>query len=161
MKKIFFSISLFVLLIYISGCGGYKPIFGSSELKFKIADYSIEGEKTLGKKIYYKLNNLSKSLKDNQDIKNIYFSIKVSKEKNATVKNSTGKILEYRISLKTEIQVKDFTSNNEILNKTFNYSSTYKVHAQHSETIKLENKSIETIINKIYQELLINLSQNI
>ena len=161
MKKIFFSISLFVLLIYISGCGGYKPIFGSSELKFKIADYSIEGEKTLGKKIYYKLNNLSKSLKDNQDIKNIYFSIKVSKEKNATVKNSTGKILEYRISLKTEIQVKDFTSNNEILNKTFNYSSTYKVQDQHSETIKLENKSIETIINKIYQELLINLSQNI
>jgi len=161
MKKIFYLISLFVLLIFISGCGGYKPIFGSSELKFKIADYSIEGEKTLGKKIYYKLNNLSKSLKDNQDIKNIYFSIKVSKEKNATVKNSTGKILEYRISLKTEIQVKDFTSNNEILNKTFNYSSTYKVQDQHSETIKLENKSIETIINKIYQELLINLSQNI
>ena len=161
MKKIFYLISLFVLLIFISGCGGYKPIFGSSELKFKIADYSIEGEKTLGKKIYYKLNNLSKSLKDNQDVKNIYFSIKVSKEKNATVKNSTGKILEYRISLKTEIQVKDFTSNNEILNKTFNYSSTYKVQDQHSETIKLENKSIETIINKIYQELLINLSQNI
>ena len=161
MKKIFYLISLFVLLIFISGCGGYKPIFGSSELKFKIADYSIEGEKTLGKKIYYKLNNLSKSLKDNQDIKNIYFSIKVSKEKNATVKNSTGKILEYRISLKTEIQVKDFTSNNGILNKTFNYSSTYKVQDQHSETIKLENKSIETIINKIYQELLINLSQNI
>jgi len=161
MKKIFYLISLFVLLIFISGCGGYKPIFGSSELKFKIADYSIEGEKTLGKKIYYKLNNLSKSLKDNQDVKNIYFSIKVSKEKNATVKNSTGKILEYRISLKTEIQVKDFTSNNEILNKTFNYSSTYKVQDQHSETIKLENKSIETIISKIYQELLINLSQNI
>ena len=161
MKKIFYLISLFVLLIFISGCGGYKPIFGSSELKFKIADYSIEGEKTLGKKIYYKLNNLSKSLKDNQGVKNIYFSIKVSKEKNATVKNSTGKILEYRISLKTEIQVKDFTSNNEILNKTFNYSSTYKVQDQHSETIKLENKSIETIINKIYQELLINLSQNI
>ena len=161
MKKIFYLISLFVLLIFISGCGGYKPIFGSSELKFKIADYSIEGEKTLGKKIYYKLNNLSKSLKDNQDVKNIYFSIKVSKEKNATVKNSTGKILEYRISLKTEIQVKDFTSNNGILNKTFNYSSTYKVQDQHSETIKLENKSIETIINKIYQELLINLSQNI
>ena len=161
MKKIFYSISLFVLLIFISGCGGYEPIFSSSELKFKIADYSIEGEKNLGKKIYYKLNNLSKSLKDNQDIKNIYFSIKVSKEKNATVKNSAGKILEYRISLKTEIQIKDFTSNSEMLNKTFNYSSTYKVQDQHSESIKLENKSIETIINKIYQELLIYLSQNI
>ena len=49
----------------------------------------------------------------------------------------------------------------EILNKTFSYSSAYNVQDQHSETIKLENKSIEIIINKTYQELLINLSQNI
>ena len=161
MKKNFYLISSFVLLILISECAGFKPIFGTSDLKFKIADYSIEGEKILGKKIYYKLNNLSKSLKEDQEIKNIFVAIKISKEKNATVKNSAGKILEYRISLKTEIKIKDFTNDDEILNKTFSYSSTYNVQDQHSETIKLENKSIEIIINKTYQELLINLSQNI
>ena len=46
----------------------------------------------------------------------------------------------------------------EILNQTFSYSSTYKVQARHSDTIKFENKSIEDLIDKIYQNLLIKMS---
>ena len=44
---------------------------------------------------------------------------------------------------------------------TYNYSISYKVQDEHSETIKLENKTIEDLINKIYQNLLIELSQSI
>ena len=40
-------------------------------------------------------------------------------------------------------------------------SSSYKVQDQHSETIKLENRTIENLINKTYQDLLIKLSENI
>ena len=43
----------------------YRPkcttIFGSKNINFNIANYSIEGNKILGKKIYSKLFNLSKS----------------------------------------------------------------------------------------------------
>jgi hypothetical protein len=51
MKKIFYLLTTFVLLIYIESCTGYKPIFGSSNLEFKIADYSILDDKKVGNKI--------------------------------------------------------------------------------------------------------------
>ena len=42
-----------------------------------------------------------------------------------------------------------------------NLSTTYKVQDQHFDTVKLENKSIEDLINRMYEDLLINLTQNI
>ena len=46
-----------------------------------------------------------------------------------------------------------------ILNQTFNNSLTYKSQTQYSDTLKLEKKSIETLINNTYQELIVKLSQ--
>ena len=161
MKKTTYFIFSFVLLILISECTGYKPIFGSSNLQFKIADYTIEGNKVLGKKIYSKLYSISKSTENDQNARSVGFFINVSKDKNASVKNSTGKILEYKITLNTEVKVNDFVTDDQILNQTFTFSLTYNVQDQYSDTVKLENKSVETMINKTYQELLIKLSQNI
>jgi len=161
MKKIFYLLTTFVLLIYIESCTGYKPIFGSSNLEFKIADYSILGDKKLGNKIYSKLYGLSQSTKNTSEIKNIYVSINTSQNKNATTKSSSGKILGYRINLSTIITIKDSMTENEILNDTFSFSSTYKVQDQFSETIKLENQTIENLIEKTYQSLLIKLSENL
>ena len=69
MKKIVGPIFSLILLIFIDGCAGYEPIFGSTNLQFKIADYSIEGNKILGNKIYSKLYNLSQSKKDDSKFK--------------------------------------------------------------------------------------------
>ena len=136
-------------------------IFGSTDLQFKIANYSIEGNKILGKKIYSKLYSLSKSNKNSQNVRSIDLFINASKDKKATVKDSGGKILEYKITLNTEVNVTDSITNKKILNQTFVSSIAYKVQDEYSSTIKLENKSTENLINKIYQELLIKLSQNI
>ena len=61
MKKISHILISLIFLINISACAGYKPIFSSSNLEFKITDYSILGDKKLGNRIYSKLYNLSKS----------------------------------------------------------------------------------------------------
>ena len=161
MKKIFYLLTTFVLLIYIESCTGYKPIFGSSNLEFTITDYSILGDKKLGNQIYSKLYGLSQSTKNTSEIKNIYVSINTSQNKNATTKSSSGKILGYRINLSTIITIKDSMTENEILNDTFSFSSTYKVQDQFSETIKLENQIIKNLIEKTYQNLLIKLSKNL
>ena len=161
MKKITYLIFTFVLLIFISGCAGYKPIFGSANLQFKIANYSIEGNKILGNKIYSKLYSLSKSKKDGQNARSIDLLINASKNKNATSKDSTGKILEYKITLNTKIKVTDSITEEKILNKTFTMSLNYNVQNQYVDTVNLENKSIENLINKTYQELLIELSKDI
>ena len=161
MKKISYLLISLILLINISACTGYEPIFSSTNLEFKIADYSISGDKKLGNQIYSKLYNLSQITKNTSEVKNIYILINVLKEKNATVKNSAGKILAYKINLSTTVIVENFTTGNQILNENFASSSSYKVQDQYFETIKLENRAIEDLINKTYQDLLIKLSENI
>ena len=161
MKKIPYLIISFIILINIGACAGYKPIFNSSNLEFKIAEYSISGDKKLGNQIYSKLYNLSQSTKKTSETKNIYLLINVSKDKKATAKDSAGKILGYKINLSTTITIKDVMTGNEILNENFAFSSVYKVQDQYSETIKLENQTTQNLINNIYQDFLIKFSANL
>ena len=161
MKKITYPIFSFILLIVINGCTGYEPIFSSNNLQFKITNYSIEGDKILGNKIYSKLYSLSKSKKDDQNLRRVDLVIKVSKDKNVTTKDSAGKILQYKITLNTDIKVTDFITKDKILNQIFVSSLTYKVQDKYSDTIDLENRSIEDLLNKTYQELVTRLAQNL
>ncbi len=161
MKKVIYPIFSFILLLVINGCAGYEPIFGSTNLQFEIADYSIEGNKILGNKIYSKLYSLSKSKKDDQNLRRVDLVIKVSKDKNVTTKDSAGKILQYKITLNTDIKVTDFITKDKILNQIFVSSLTYKVQDKYSDTVDLENRSIEDLLNKTYQELVTRLAQNL
>ena len=161
MKKISYLLILLIFLINISSCTGYKPIFSSSKVEFKIVDYSISGDKKLGNQIYSKLYNYSKSNKNVSEANKIYILINSSQNKKATAKNSTGKILGYKINLSTTITAKNLMTGNEMLNETFSYSSTYKTQDELFETKKLENQTIENLINIIYQDLLIKLSENL
>ena len=160
MKKINSLIILLFFIINLNSCAGYKPIFSSS-FQFKIADYSIEGEKRLGNKIYLKLLNLTRANENQNNLVEVYLKIKTSIKKNATIKDSTGKIIEYKITLNSDVKVDNYLLEENILSHNFIMSSSYKVQDQYSETIKLENKIIEDLINKIYQNLLIKLSESI
>ena len=157
MKKITYIIIAIIFLTFINACAGYKPIY-TTNLQFKIVDYSIKSNKKLGIQIYYKLYNSFKSNQNNAEAQSVTITIDTTKNKDATVKNSAGKILEYRIILNSDIIIKDYLTNDEVLNQNFSYSSMYKVQDLHSDTIKLENKSIKDLINKTYQDLLIKMS---
>ena len=158
MKKITYPIISIIVLIFINACAGYKPIY-TTDLQFRIDDYSIKSNKKLGRQIYSKLYNLSKFSENNAEVQSVYITVDTTKDKKATTKDSTGKILEYKIILNSNIMIKDYLTNEEILNQNFSYSSTYKAQDQYSETIILENKSIESLINKIYQNLIIKMSE--
>ena len=161
MKKIiYFIISLF-LLININACVGYERIYSPSQFKLEIADHKIKGNKKLGNKIYSQFYNFFKSNKNNQDAKVVHLTIEVLDNKDPTVKNSAGKILEYRIVMSTNIILKDFFTNDEVLNHNIISYSSYKVQDQYSETIKLENRTIDNLLNKTYQDLLIKISETI
>ena len=159
MKKIIFLIISIILFYYLNACAGYKPIYSSSNFNFIIEDHSIKGEERLANSIYRNLYNISLSNKNNQAAQSVSLSIDTKKERIATVKNSAGKILEYEINLNTNIIIKDFLTDKSILNQNFNYSISYKVQDEHSETIKLENKNIENLVNKTYEDALIKISE--
>ena len=158
-KNIYFSF-LFITLLSFNGCSGYKPIFSSNNLDFTITKYTINGDKILGKQLYSKLYNLSKSKKVNKN-RNIILLINISSNKNETTKDSAGKVLEYKITLNTKIEILNSSNENVILNEVFVESSNYKVQSRYSETLKLENTTIENLINQTYQDLLIKFAQNI
>ena len=161
MKKIFFLAFLISVFIFVNECTGYKPIFGSTSLQFEIGNYDIEGNKILGNKLYSKLSSLSKSRKNNPNTKSLDLLINISKITSATSKDSSGKILEYKVNLNTNINITDFITGKKLLNQDFGSSLNYKVQDQYSDTIKLENQTIENLLNKTLQEILIDLSRNI
>ena len=80
MKKITYLIISIIFLNLINSCTGYKPIYTSS-LKFEIADYSIKSDEKLGKKIYYKLYNLSKYNQNEPERQSISITINSKKDK--------------------------------------------------------------------------------
>ena len=150
---------LVTILIFASNsCSGYKSIYSSSNFNFKIEDYSIKGDERLGNLIYRKLYGTSLSNNNNPAAQSIILSIETNKEKKSTIKNNAGKILEYEITLNTKIIIDDFLTDKRLLDQNFNYSISYKVQDEHSETIKLENRNIENLIDKTYQDALIKIS---
>ena len=107
MKKIIHSLFLINLIIFVYSCAGYEAIY-KQNIKFEIAEYSLMGDKNLANRIYFNLKNLSKTKQNEPDARSIDIFIKVLKTKKSTIKNSSGKVLEYKINLNTLIIVKDF-----------------------------------------------------
>ena len=159
MKKISYIIAYLIIFINIDSCVGYKPIFDSTNIQFKIINHSIEGNKKLGNKIYTKLYNLSKSNKNNPKAKDVDIIIKVSKDKSSTAKNDAGKVIEYKINLNSQIIIKDYVTNLENLNQNFNSYASYKVQDQYSETLNTEKKAVNNLLQKITQEVFLAISQ--
>ena len=158
MKKIAYLIITIIFLSFINACAGYKPIY-TTNLQFEITDYSLKNNKKLGRQIYSRLYNLSKSNKQNTNTQSITIMIDITKNKAASAKDSAGKVLEYRNLLSSNIIIKDYLTDDEILNQNFSYSSTYKVQDKYSETKQIENKSTNDLINKTYQNLIIKMSE--
>jgi len=61
--------------------------------------------------------------------------------------------------LNINVIVKDYLTSEDLLNQDFNYSTSYKVQDQHSETIKLENRTTKALIDKTFENLLIKISK--
>ena len=74
MKKSLYILAIITLFFKVSGCGSYKPVYGTSKFNFIISEYSISGNAKLGDKIYSKLANASQSNDLDPETKNIYIS---------------------------------------------------------------------------------------
>ena len=160
MKLYNYLILLFTLTILVNGCSGYKPIFNSANLNYKISEHLIKGDKVLGNQLYKKIKKSSET-NNNQEAKSISVAINISKIKEATVKNSAGKILEYKVIINTDIIISDARNNDEILKQKFNFSSSYKAQDQYSETKRLENNIINNLLDRTFEDLIIKMSENI
>ena len=148
-----------IIFIFFNSCSGYKSIFNPTNLNFEISNYLISGDKILGNQLYTKIKKSTQKGEDQKSPYNFDIFINILKNKEATVKNSTGKILEYKIILSTNFKVNNYLTKEELINNQSSYSTSYKVQDKHFDTIKTENKAVEDLINKISQEILIKISE--
>jgi len=161
MKKIPFICLLFIVSITVTDCSGYRPILNKANIQFVISDYSITGNKKIGNQIYSKIYNATRKNKQTAETKNIYILINSSKNKNITAKDSAGSALGYKISLSSTVLIKNTKTGEVIMSETISFSNTYKVQAHFSDTIKSEDTTTENLINNIYQNLLLKISESI
>ena len=84
--------------MFLYSCSGYKPIFSSTNLNFEISNHSVSGDRILGNQLYAQIKKSSQKSKAEKSPYNFDIFIDALKNKEATTKSSTGKILEYRIT---------------------------------------------------------------
>ena len=156
MKKIVHLLILAVLFNFLNSCG-YSPIFKTENLKFHVVEYSLDGNEKVGNKI---LSNIKRySDESDANAEKLSFLINSSQKKEAISKDSSGKILEYKITLKVSFQIINLTANNASFNNNIVQSTNFTVREQYSETLNSEKKAFNNLIQKISQEIFLSISQ--
>ena len=140
---------LIITSYFIWGCG-YQPILNEENQKFSISQFNLEGNKRLSGLLK---NNLIVVKKN----KNSYvLNIKSEKKNVVANKSQTGKVLSYALTLNFEISASK--NKNIIYSKVFTKTQNYNAADVHSGTLNNEKKLVETLIETIANELLIELN---
>ena len=147
-------ILLIALTLFLSSCG-FKPINRMNSQLIHIQNLNISGEK----KVSYLLKN-NILLISNSESKNKYsVDLTIDKQKNSKIKNKSGKITRYNLSLSVNLKLTNI-EDEKLIQKTFLKSVDYEVAEIHSNTIRNENNAIKSATQQISDDIinLINLS---
>tara|TARA_A100001011_G_scaffold192502_1_gene201103 strand:- start:2030 stop:2482 length:453 start_codon:yes stop_codon:yes gene_type:complete len=147
MKKIL----ILLILIIISNCSGYSPIFSSKLTNFYIEEIIITEDNKLVKKIIrnlkpYTINNNTKKIKLELDLK---------LDETVILRDEKGDVATQEIRI--TLNVKSYFSNDEI--KKFKFMEKFTVNNQSNKfELNQYKKNIQsTLVDKIYEDLIIKL----
>jgi hypothetical protein len=136
-------ISILVFLILLSSCG-FKPINQKNGNLINFRNIKVTGEQ----RIAYALKNNLLIISNNNSQNNYDAEIKIIKKKNSKIKNSSGKITRYELSITVSLELTNLDDNIKI-NKSFVRSGDYNVAVIHSDTINNEKNLTKNIIQQI------------
>ena len=143
------TLMLIITSYFIWGCG-YQPILNEENQKFSISQFNLEGNKRLSGLLK---NNLI-VVKKNKN--SLVLNIKSEKKNVVANKSQNGKVLSYALTLNFEISASK--NKNIIYSKVFTKTQNYNAADVHSGTLNNEKKLVETLIETIANELLIELN---
>ena len=143
-------IKFLILLFFVSGCG-YNPIFSNKNSNFAIYEISASGNSKLNKIINNRLNNY----KGSDGIKKFSINLETSLNKNISSKDSKGNPKTFRLTIESNVLVKDIDGNTK--NKLFLKSTDYNNKNNKSELKKYENEASKNLSEKISDEIIIYL----
>ena len=144
-KKAFYSVSLFILLFFLNGCG-FKPILTGSDYNFLIKIDSMSGNDEINSKVENKLKVL------NGTKKLFNLNLNSRETKNVLSKDSKGdpNILELVINLNYKL-----SSNGKILvNKSLTQRSSYNNISDKFELSKSEDILRDNLVENLVSDII-------
>ena len=146
----FINSIIIIISLFIFSCGFKVANLNNS---FSVAEILTEGNKSINFKIKNKIR--INSIKD--DKKRIILTINTKKQKSVKEKNITNQITKYQIEVSASVKFKSYDDD---INGSFivTKAGDYNVSSKYSDTLNREKKIIDSLVEKISDEIMDNLS---
>ena len=146
MKKII----LISLIIFLSNCAGYKPIFTSDQTNFYIEKIEISDDSKHVRKLIKSLKPYSV---DNGK-QSITLKLDLDKQENIIMKDAKGDPASYEIKIELKVDVVTMDGTNKL-----NFKENFTFNNQSNKfELNQYKKNMETnLMNKIFEKLMLEL----
>ena len=148
MKKI----CLLVLVLFLTNCSGYKPIFSTKDVNFFIDKIIITDNDKISYKIKKKLKPYSS---ENTNKIKINLNINSSKEVKIISKDNKGDALMFNLIINSSIEI----LSNDVVQKKYKFTEkfTFKNQTNKFELEQYKRSLEDELIDKIFEKLILNL----
>ena len=146
MKKIIFI----SLIIFLSNCAGYKPIFTSDQTNFYIEKIEISDDSKHVRKLIKSLKPYSV---DNGK-QSITLKLDLDKQENVIMKDAKGDPASYEIKIELNVDVITKDDTNKL---NFKENFTFNNQSNKFELNQYKKNTETNLINKIFENLILEL----
>ena len=143
---------LLILVLFLTNCSGYKPVFSTKDVNFFIDQIIITDNDKISYKIKKRLKPYSS---ENINKTKINLNINSSKEVKIIAKDNKGDAFMFNLIISSSIEI---LSNNIVENKyKFNEKFTFKNQSNKFELEQYKRSLEDELIDKIFEKLILNL----
>ena len=146
MKKIIFI----SLIIFLSNCAGYKPIFTSDQTNFYIEKIEISDDSKLIRKLIKSLKPYSVE----NGKQSIALKLDLDKQENVIMKDAKGDPASYEIKIELNVDVIMMDGTNKL---NFKENFTFNNQSNKFELNQYKKNTETNLINKIFENLILKL----
>jgi len=146
------KICLFILVLFLTNCSGYKPVFSTKDINFFISQIIITDNDKISYKIKKKLKPYS-----SENINKIKISLNINSSKKVKIisKDNKGDALMFNLVINSNVDI----LSNDIVEKKYKFTEkfTFKNQANKFELEQYKRSLEDELIDKIFEKLILNL----
>ena len=146
MKKII----LITLIIFLSNCTGYKPIFTTDQTNFYIDKIEISDDSKLVRKLIKSLKPYSVE----NGKQSITLKLNLDKQENVIMKDAKGDPASYETKIELNV---DVIMSNGIKKLNFKENFTFNNQSNKFELNQYKKNTETNLMNKIFEKLMLEL----
>jgi len=141
-KKNIFCI---VLMLLITECTGYEPLYSGDKSNFGIGTIDYEGDDSIGKRIGKNLKNITRT---ENNARKINMLINLKKNKEIATKDTKGKTTNFEMQIVINVIATEASNNEVLFDKEYSFQRIYQNKSTASETANLELKVIDDTVTE-------------